>query len=105
MSWPSRGKTGWRNLGCSRSLLDSGGNITVSSTRDPEVNSDGSIDIYFAPEAPEGWEQIASYGSSGEAECWCCGSDREEETCLLCEGDGIVYIGEGWAEVVYRRKA
>ena len=40
----------------SRSLLDSGGNITVSSTRDPEVNADGSVDVYFAPEAPAGHE-------------------------------------------------
>ncbi len=41
----------------SRSLLDSGGNITVSSTRDPEVNSDGSVDIYFGPKAPVGHER------------------------------------------------
>ena len=36
----------------SRSLLDSGGNITVSSLGDPEVNSDGSVDIYFGPKHP-----------------------------------------------------
>jgi len=41
----------------SRSLLDSGGNITVSSTRDPEVNADGSVDVYFGPEAPKGHEK------------------------------------------------
>jgi len=40
----------------SRSLLDSGGNITVSSTRDPEVNDDGTVDIYFGPKAPAGHE-------------------------------------------------
>ncbi|MGB5516112.1 MAG: DUF1214 domain-containing protein [Thermoanaerobaculia bacterium] len=40
----------------SRSLLDSGGNITVSSTRDPEVNPDGSVDVYFGSEAPAGHE-------------------------------------------------
>lgn len=38
----------------SRSLLDSGGNITVGSTRDPEINDDGSVDLYFGPELPEG---------------------------------------------------
>ena len=37
----------------SRSLLDSGGNITVSSLGDPEVNSDGSVDLYFGPTAPK----------------------------------------------------
>ncbi len=38
----------------SRSLLDSGGQITVGSTRDPEVNPDGSVDVYFGPQMPEG---------------------------------------------------
>ena len=42
----------------SRSLLDSGGNITVGSLGDPEVNADGSVDIYFGPtDAPEGHEK------------------------------------------------
>ena len=35
----------------SRSLLDSGGNITVSSMSEPEVNADGSVDIYFGTES------------------------------------------------------
>jgi hypothetical protein len=38
----------------SRSLLNSGGNITVSSLRDPEVNSDGSVDVFFGPAKPAG---------------------------------------------------
>jgi len=38
----------------SRSLLDSGGNITVSSLGKPDMNPDGSVDIHFSPEAPEG---------------------------------------------------
>jgi hypothetical protein len=42
----------------SRSLLDSGGNITVSSLGDPEVNPDGSVDIHFGPtKAPQGRER------------------------------------------------
>ena len=42
----------------SRSLLDSGGNITVSSTRGVDANLDGSVDIYFGPgEAPTGKEK------------------------------------------------
>ena len=41
----------------SRSLLDSGGNITVSSLGDPEVNADGSVDIYFGQEMPKGKEK------------------------------------------------
>ena len=38
----------------SRSLLDSGGNINVGSMGKPEVNSDGSVDIFFGPKMPEG---------------------------------------------------
>jgi hypothetical protein len=38
----------------SRSLLDSGGQITVSSLRDPKVNPDGSVDVFFGPAKPKG---------------------------------------------------
>ena len=38
----------------SRSLLDSGGNINIGSMGKPEVNPDGSVDIYFGPKMPEG---------------------------------------------------
>ena len=41
----------------SRSLLDSGGNRTVGSMRDPEANEDGSVDVYFGPKAPPGKEK------------------------------------------------
>jgi hypothetical protein len=41
----------------SRSLLDSGGNITISSLGKPEVNPDGSVDIYFGTKAPKGKEK------------------------------------------------
>ncbi|WP_146573679.1 DUF1254 domain-containing protein [Botrimarina hoheduenensis] len=41
----------------SRSLLDSGGNITVGSLGDPDVNADGSVDIYFGTKAPRGKEK------------------------------------------------
>jgi len=39
-----------------RCLLDSDGNITVSSLHDPKVNADGSVDVYFGPEAAQGQE-------------------------------------------------
>ena len=42
----------------SRSLLDSEGNITVSSLWEPEVNADGSVDNYFgSTAAPKGKEK------------------------------------------------
>jgi len=37
----------------SRSLLDSGGQITVSSLRDPKVNSDGTVDVFIGPAKPK----------------------------------------------------
>lgn len=56
---------------------------------------------------PSGWERIASFTSSGEASCWWCGegtgNEEEREDCELCESDGLIYLGEGWCEVVYRR--
>lgn len=68
--------------------------------------------IFGFPAPPEGWTQVASYSSSGERECWCCGvdavgdeEDHEPDGCELCAGDGYVYLGDGWAEVVYRRVA
>lgn len=37
----------------SRSLLDSNGPITVSSTREHKENKDGTVDVYFGPEPPK----------------------------------------------------
>jgi hypothetical protein len=76
------------------------------------------------PEPPDGWTQVASFSSSGERECWWCGpgsdwdgtveQDRTREAdpitptgyrgkldCPVCEGDGHVYLGDGWCEVVF----
>lgn len=38
----------------SRSLLDSGGSLTVGSLRDPKINDDGSVDVYFGQKKPKG---------------------------------------------------
>ena len=63
--------------------------------------------LFGEPDAPEGWERIASFTSSGEAECWWCGpgtgNEDERDECKLCEGDGLIYLGEGYAEVIFRR--
>ena len=42
-----------------RGLLDAGGNMnkSVGSLDNPEVNADGSVDVYFGPRAPEGKEK------------------------------------------------
>jgi len=40
----------------SRSLLNSGGARTVSSLKEPQVNGDGSVDVYFGAEVPDGKE-------------------------------------------------
>jgi hypothetical protein len=37
----------------SRSLLDSGDQITVSSLREPVSNADGSVDVFFGPTKPK----------------------------------------------------
>lgn len=64
---------------------------------------------YGLPQPPHGWVQLAVFGSSGEAQCSWCGdgvvSDDEDDgqTCKLRDGDHLLYLGDGWAEVVYRR--
>jgi hypothetical protein len=42
-----------------RGLLDAGGNTnkTVGSNEKPVANPDGSVDVYFAANAPEGLEK------------------------------------------------
>lgn len=53
------------------------------------------------------WERAAVYASSGEAECPFRPGLVQEGRCILCEeprGEehGYIYVGDGWAEVVYR---
>lgn len=64
--------------------------------------------IGSAPKAPRGWVLLASFTSSGEAECWRCGpgtgSESVDPKCKLCDGNGLIYIGDGWSEVVYAHK-
>ena len=50
------------------------------------------------------WEFVAAYQSSGETECHHRDAGIADANCQLCEGDGFVYLGDGWAEVVYRRE-
>lgn len=65
---------------------------------------------------PRGWREVASFRSSGETACWWCGAGCEGcghadcqrhkqgcKRCKLCGGAGLVYLGEGWCEVVYAR--
>lgn len=65
-------------------------------------------ELYGYFDTPPGWERLARYNNSGERDCWWCGpgtgNEDERDGCLLCEGDGYVYLGEGWGEVVFRRK-
>lgn len=74
---------------------------------DDEVRT-AILDVLFGPpEPPPGWRFVASYTSSGEAACWWCGdgtgNEEARDACTLCEGDGYVYLGDGWAEVVFVR--
>ena len=85
------------------------------SASEPGIDPDDDVRtaihccMFGYPDAPEGWVQVASFTSSGERECWWCaegagdgtGSEEARGDCQLCEGDGVVYLGEGWCEVVY----
>jgi hypothetical protein len=61
--------------------------------------------LFLSEETPEGWELVCSFRSSGEAECPCTWDDEEPYgQCALCEGGGIIYIGDGWEEAVFWRE-
>lgn len=68
--------------------------------------------------APPGWRVVREFHNSGERECYACGPDSHlaedgvevgpDWRCPYCENDnpkeqGHVYIGDGWAEVVFEQ--
>jgi hypothetical protein len=60
-------------------------------------------------DADGAWELRATFLSSGEAECPLRAEIVAEERCRLCdetrgEPHGYIYLGDGWAEAVYRRQ-
>ena len=64
-------------------------------------------ELFGEEETPPGWERVESYTHSGETECYCRDSDEATAEggvpgCTLCEGDGLIYVGEGYREVIYR---
>ena len=74
---------------------------------DDELRTAILCGVYGLPNPPEGWEQVASFTSSGEAACWWCGegpgTEGQRGECKLCEEEGLVYIGDGWCEVIFKR--
>ena len=63
--------------------------------------------ISWLPDLPGGWEIVRSFASSGETNCgWCGDGTGNEDTrkgCKLCGGDGLIYLGGGWHEIVASR--
>lgn len=82
--------------------------------------------LYGYPDTPDGWERVAEYQHSGEGSCpngsggwpeYIVGQeewrglprDDDEKPCQFCEAEfghehTTLYIGDGWCEIVYRRK-
>lgn len=58
-----------------------------------------TYEMFDRQDTPEGWERVARFNHSGETQCRCEG----HADCPLCEGEGLVDIGDGWGETVYRR--
>lgn len=59
--------------------------------------------LFGQAKAPRGWAEVECYRTSGEAECWAC-YETGDKSCRVCDGDGLVYLGDGWCEVVYCRR-
>jgi hypothetical protein len=64
-----------------------------------------ACELWGEVKVDQGWDRVASFTSSGEAACpWCgdgTGNEEGREDCHLCEGDGLVYLGDGWREIVF----
>ena len=63
--------------------------------------------LFGMPEIKHGWELIEAFSNSGETECPCKseeGAREADDVCPLCGGDRIIYIGDGWWEIVFRRE-
>ena len=65
-------------------------------------------ELYGQARTPEGWTRVAHWTSSGESgECWACEPEDPNEDplhrddCPICKGDGFVYLGDGYREVLY----
>jgi len=82
------------------SLTELGANL------DTELRTAVCNCLFGWPKEPPGWVQVMGCSSSGETTCD-CRYEHEDETpirdCPLCEGDELIYIGDGWCEVVYKR--
>ena len=78
-----------------------------NDTSGPEYRTAILCGVYGLPTPPNGWTEVAHYTTSGETECPYCNDDDADDhatpRCPICEDDGLIYIGEGYAEVVYRR--
>jgi len=91
-----------------------------------------TVFAFGSPAAPKGWEKVVAYTHSGETACYCqhsaetehehewgheaagsngwpactnCAGSEEDhghQCCQLCDGDGLIYIGDGWCETIYR---
>lgn len=70
-------------------------------------------ELFGQVETPEGWERVMAFAHSGEGPCPLQGCDLGAESCPFCEceaeqgrhpSDGWLFIGDGWREVVYRRR-
>ena len=65
--------------------------------------------MYGDPTPPDGWEFVVRFLNSGETECFCKSDEANDgeadDGCPFCEGDGLIYLGDGEAEVVFRKIA
>lgn len=68
-----------------------------------------ACELFGEIETPFGWTRVITYAHSGETECLCVLDDEERDSpaysdpeCKLCDGDGRIYVGDGYREIIYR---
>lgn len=108
--------------GCPEWCTGTDGNYTEEQSMWGRYRTIVAIVVGEKPDAsdiPEGWRFVALYRSCSEVDCDACGgqSDDEEdhdlvgpthehgdeseaEPCPYCEGGGVQWLGDEWAEIV-----
>lgn len=94
--WPAFSE-GWPDWLGRADLAEIAG-VQASAVWDYEWRVVYVCELFGQWDPPDGWVRAAAFSTSGEAECACAG-DAE---CVLCDGEGWVYIGDGWREVIVR---
>ena len=92
--------------GCPEWCTGRDGNYTEEQSSSGRYRTIVAIVVGKKPDAsdiPEGWRFVALYRSCSQVDCTGCGEGDEPaegDSCPYCEGGGVQWLGDEWAEIV-----